>query len=63
MFDAPTYRWLPAKSSIRSSFLLFYSRLPEGFRKTDEVTIDGGQIVIEDRSANKRVTLKASRPL
>ena len=32
MFGAPTYRWLPAKSTINSRFLMFYTRVPDGFR-------------------------------
>lgn len=63
MFDTPTYRWLPAKSKIESRFLLFYTRVPEGFRKVDDVRVEGGKIVIEDRGAKKQVTLAASLPL
>ena len=63
MFDAPAYRWLPAKSKIESRFVMFYARVPEGFQKVDDVKFEGGQIVIEDRKAKKRVTLTASLPL
>ena len=63
MFDTPTYRWLPAKAKIESRFLLFYARAPEGFGKVDDVRVENGQIVIEDRGANKRITLAASLPL
>jgi hypothetical protein len=63
LFDTPTYRWLPAKSTISSAFLLFYTRTPERFRKVDEVTLEGGRLTIEDRTARITVTLSASRPL
>ncbi len=63
MFDTPTYRWLPAKSKIESHFLLFYTRLPEGFKNVDSVEFANGQIVIEDRTARQHITLAASRPL
>jgi hypothetical protein len=63
MFDAPTYRWLPAKSKIESQFLMFLARVPEGFRKVDEVTLENGRIVLEDRKSRKRVELAASLPL
>jgi hypothetical protein len=63
MFDTPTYRWLPAKSRIGSSFLMFYTRTPDGFRKVDDVTLEGGRLTIEDRTAGVRFTLAASRPL
>jgi len=63
MFDTPTYRWLPAKSKIRTRFLLFYVGVPEGFNKVDDVTMKNGQIVITDRSAKKQVTLAAAEKL
>jgi hypothetical protein len=63
MFDTPTYRWLPAKSKIKTRFLLFYAHIPEGFNRVDDVTIENGQIVIADHSAKKQVKLAASERL
>ena len=63
LFDTPTYRWLPAKSTIRSSFVMFYTRTPEGFRKVDDVVLADGKLAIEDRGAGKRIVLAASRGL
>jgi hypothetical protein len=63
MFDTPTYRWLPAKSTIGSAFLMFYTRTPDGFRKVDDVTLDGGKLTIEDRASGVKIVLAASRPL
>ena len=63
MFGAPTFRWLPAKGTIESHFLLFYSRTPEQLGKIDDVRIENGTIVIEDRAANQRLVLRASRGL
>jgi hypothetical protein len=63
MFDTPTYRWLPAKSKIKTRFLLFYAHIPEGFNKVDDVIIENGQIVIADHSAKKQVKLAASERL
>ena len=60
MFDTPTFRWLPAKSKIESRFLVFYARVPQGFSKVDDVRLENGQLVIEDRAAGKTVTLAAS---
>jgi len=60
MFETPVYRWLPAKSKITTRFLVFYARAPDGFEKVDDVKIENGQIVIEDRAARKKVTLAAS---
>jgi hypothetical protein len=63
LFGAPTYRWLPAKSKIASRFLFFYAKTPTGFTKIDDVTLENGRVVIEDRGAGRRLELKAARPL
>ncbi len=59
MFGAPTYRWLPAKATIKTRFLLFYAPIPDGFRNVDDVIFENGQIVISDRSAKKQIELPA----
>jgi hypothetical protein len=63
MFDTATYRWLPAKSKIGSSFVMFYTRTPDGFAKVDDVVLENGKLTIEDRSSGKRIVLNASRGL
>jgi len=63
LFGTPAYRWLPAKSKIESHFLLFYTRVPEGFQHVDDITLENGRIVIQDRRAQRQVTLAASRGL
>jgi len=63
LFGTPAYRWLPAKSKIESHFLLFYTRVPEGFQHVDDITLENGRIVIRDRRAQRQVTLAASRGL
>jgi hypothetical protein len=63
LLGAPTYRWLPAKSSITVNFLMFYARTPEGMRRVDDVRLENGQIIIEDRSTKRSLTLTASRGL
>jgi hypothetical protein len=63
MFDTPTYRWLPAKSKIESRFLVFFARIPQGFTKVDDVRLENGRIVVEDKAAQKQVTLAASMGL
>ena len=63
MFDTPTYRWLPAKGKIETRFLLFYARTPEGMKKVDDVVLQGGKLVVEDRADGKQITLDASLPL
>jgi hypothetical protein len=63
LFESPTYRWLPAKTKIESRFLMFYTRTPEGFHKVDDVRMENGRLVIEDRRAKKQIELTASLPL
>ena len=63
MFGTPTFRWLPAKSKIRSRFLLFYTQVPDGFMRVDDITLASGVLTIEDRTAGKRITLPVSLPL
>jgi hypothetical protein len=63
LFDTPVFRILPAKSKIASSFLMFYTRVPDSFQKVDDVRLDGGKLIIEDRARRQTVTLAASRVL
>jgi hypothetical protein len=36
-FGTPVWRWLPAKSTIESHFLLFYAHVPQGFSQVDSI--------------------------
>jgi hypothetical protein len=63
LFETPAFRWLQAKSKVETRFLFFYTHVPDGFAKIDDVRLSGGQIIIEDRGAGKQVTLTASRAL
>ncbi|MBK9171320.1 MAG: hypothetical protein IPM24_28225 [Bryobacterales bacterium] len=60
LFGAPTYRWLPAKSKISSRFLMFYTRVPEGFRGVDDIRLEGGKLIIEDRRSGRKIELASS---
>jgi hypothetical protein len=62
LFGTPTFRWLPAKSTIETRFLMFYTRVPEGFTKIDNVTFENGKITVLDHSG-KSVVLAASQGL
>ena len=62
MFGAPTFRWLPAKSAIHTSFLMFFARTPADFGKVESVRFENGMISIED-TAEHKITLRASRAL
>jgi len=63
MFDTPTYRWLPAQAKITSRFIMFYTRVPDGFSQVDSVRLEHGAVTIEDRRGGKRIILTASRGL
>lgn len=63
LFDTPTYRWLPANSTITSSFLMFYTRTPDGFSQVDDVALENGQLTVLDRRSGKQIVLKVSRGL
>jgi hypothetical protein len=54
---------LPAKSTIRSRFLVFYTIAPAGMTRVDDITLSGGRLIIEDRKSGKRIELPASLPL
>jgi hypothetical protein len=63
MFGVPTFRWLPAKSKIGAKFLMFYTRVPAGMSKVDDVRLEGGAVVIEDKKAGVKVTLPTAHRL
>lgn len=63
MFDTPTYLWLPAKAKIARRFLLFYCRTPAGMTKVDDVRLEDGNIIIQDKAGGHQIVLTASLPL
>ncbi len=62
MFGTPTYKWLPAKAKLHSSFLFFYAATPDGFGSVADVKLENGRIQIRDRSGHT-IMLKATRSL
>ncbi len=63
LFNTPLFRWLPAKSKISTRFLMFYTKAPAGMTKIDDVRLEGGKIIVEDKAAGRQVVLAASLPL
>ncbi len=61
LFGTPVYRWLPAMSAIKSSFLFFYTRVPDGFAGVDDVAVENGMLVVTDRKSGREVRLPAAR--
>jgi hypothetical protein len=64
MFGSPTYRWLPAKSKIRTRFLLFYTKVPQDFPASSlsDVVLENGQITIKGKNGMS-IVLAARLPL
>jgi hypothetical protein len=60
MFGTPTFRWLPAKSRITTTFLMFYTAVPEGFSGVKDVALDGARLTVSS-STGAVVTLTADR--
>ncbi len=63
LFDTLLYRWLPARSTIEASFLLFWTRTPAGFQGVDEIQLVDGRLRIRDERSGQTLNLKASRSL
>jgi hypothetical protein len=62
LFGTPTFRWLPAKATIETRFLLFYTRVPDDFTRIDDVVLEHGKLTIVDHSG-KRLALAAGKEL
>ena len=62
MFGTPTYKWLPAKSKLRTRFLFFYTRVPADFSAVADVTLEANRVTIKD-SSGRTVVLSASQGL
>jgi len=63
LFGTPTFKWLPAKSKIQSHFLIFYTSVPEGFTRVDEVTLKAGHLTLTDHASGKQIILAAAGSL
>ena len=57
---------IAAKSRLTSSFLMFYTRVPDGFQKVDDVRLEDGKLMMKtarhanDRSCSLAKTVAAS---
>ena len=59
----PLYRWLPARSEIEATYLMFWTEVPAGMQGVDEVELKGGKLVIRDKKSGKTVTLETKQGL
>ena len=62
MFGAPTYKWLPAKSRMRTRFLFFFTRVPADFGEVGDVILEDGYVKIRSKSG-KTLALPAKQGL
>ena len=60
LFGQLLYRWLPAQSKITGSYLMFWTRAPEGMQGVSEVEYKGGKIMVRDSRSGKSLTLNAA---
>jgi hypothetical protein len=60
MFGTPTFQWLPARSQVSTRFLLFVTKVPEGFERVTDVRLEKGKLVIENGTS--RLELDYSGP-
>ncbi len=63
IFETPLYRWLPARSTIEASYLMFWTRTPEGFAGVDEATWENGILRIRDNRSGQAIELPAEGSL
>ncbi|MDA1313888.1 MAG: hypothetical protein O2968_11175 [Acidobacteria bacterium] len=52
---------MPARSTIESSFLMLWTRAPDGFEGVSEIDFANEEVRIQDRRLGKMIRLRASR--
>jgi len=63
LFGTPTFKWLPAKSKVSATFLVFLTEVPPKFSRVDAIRFEGRSLVVEDRAAGLTVSIPVSRTL
>ena len=63
LFGQLLYRWLPALSTIKTDYLVFWTQVPDGMQGVDQIELRGGEIRIEDRRGGKKLSLKTRQTL
>ena len=59
IFDTLLYRWLPARSTVSASYMVFWTRTPIGFAGVDEAIWDEGVLRIRDDRSGQTIELPA----
>jgi len=63
MFGEMLYRWLPAKSTIEATYLMFFARAPDGMLGVDSIELRDGALVLEDRRSGETLSLRTQLTL
>jgi len=63
LFGQLLYRWLPAATTIESTYLMFWTEVPDGMLGVSSIEMDGGKLTITDERGGKTVTLKTGQTL
>src|SRR5690606_11528759 len=63
LFGQLLYRWLPAESTIESTYLMFWTEVPDGLEGVSEIKLEGGKLTISDKRSGKSVSLKTRQML
>jgi len=62
-FGEPLYRWLPARSEIEATYLVFWTEVPDGMLGVSEITLEDGKLTIRDERSGKTATLETRQGL
>lgn len=57
LFGQLLYRWLPAKSKIEATYLMFWARAPAGFEGVSRIDVERGRLVLTDDRSGGRLEL------
>lgn len=58
LLDLPTLQTLPPGGEIEHRFLLFLSKIPADYSGTENVTFESDRLVLKEKDAVRRITLK-----
>jgi hypothetical protein len=61
LFDESTYRWLPALSETKVSYLTLLVDIPSDFKGVEEVSVEASQIVLRESGNARTYSVPADR--
>lgn len=64
LFNEPTYRWLPAKSTVNLRFMALLFEVPTDFRGVDNIQVTANEVrVIEAKGTERKAAREFSSPV